>query len=174
MQPDFDAVVVGARVIGLAIAPELSLACKSVLVLEKGPGPGLETSSRNSEVVHADIYYPKGSLKAQLCVAGSGLLYDYSLPDGLPAKFSGAGRSYWPGVEDRELSPSYCGIRPKIHGPDSGFADFQIQTEASHGIPSLVNFLGIESPGLTVSLAIARLACQLNENSMKHPHKEKH
>ena len=81
---------------------------------------------------------------------------DYSLPGGLPEKFSAAVQPYWPGVRDRELSPSYCGIRPKIHGPESSFADFQIQTADAHGISGLFNFFGIESPGLTASLAIAK------------------
>jgi L-2-hydroxyglutarate oxidase LhgO len=80
---------------------------------------------------------------------------DYSLPDQLPGKFAAAIRSYWPGIDGHELQPSYCGIRPKIHGPDSGFADFQIQGASAHGIPGLVNLFGIESPGLTASLAIA-------------------
>jgi L-2-hydroxyglutarate oxidase LhgO len=81
---------------------------------------------------------------------------DFSLPPGLPKKFSEAVRKYWPGVLDRELSPSYCGIRPKIHGPEHGFADFLIQDKAQHGIPGLINLFGIESPGLTSSLAIAK------------------
>ncbi len=360
-EADFDVVVAGAGVVGLAIARDLALAGHSVMVLEKATAAGTETSSRNSEVIHAGIYYPAGSLKARLCVEGRDLLYaycashgvearrvgkliaatspaeeeklqsiaalakangvndlqwlsateasalepevrctralfspstgivdsgaymlslqgeaeshgagfafrsevfsirrvdgafivtarsgsgetvdivsrglvnagghgahavassikdfplsllppkhfakgsycslsgrapfrhlvypvpvsgalgihatldlggavrfgpdiewidglDYTLPDGLPAKFAAAISSYWPGVEADRLEPSYCGIRPKIHGPDSGFADFVIQGEESHAIPGLVNLFGIESPGLTSSLAIA-------------------
>jgi len=59
-------------------------------------------------------------------------------------------------VRDRALLPSYCGIRPKIHGRDSGFADFLIQGEREHEIAGLVNLFGIESPGMTASLAIAK------------------
>jgi L-2-hydroxyglutarate oxidase LhgO len=365
MQTDFDTIVVGAGVIGLAVAREEVLSGSTVLVLEKQSAAGLETSSRNSEVIHAGIYYPAQSLKAQLCVAGRQFLYeycaahgvatkpvgklivatstpeeaklqsiknlaeangvhdlqwltasdvsalepevhcskalfspatgivdasgfmlslqgdaenagttfafnarfvsalveddlfvvkaldaagsasdiscrriyncaghgahgvasgvagyrvdslpprylargsycsvsgkspfrhlvypvpvagalgihatldmggavrfgpdiswvdevDYTLPEGLPEKFATAVQSYWPGVRGRELLSSYCGIRPKIHGPESGFADFLIQTEAMHGVAGLINFFGIESPGLTASLAIAKYAC---------------
>jgi L-2-hydroxyglutarate oxidase LhgO len=365
MLVDFDAIVVGAGVIGLAIARELSLAGQSVLVLEKAARAGTETSSRNSEVIHAGIYYPTGSLKAKLCVEGRDLLYDYcathgvetkcigklivattreeeaklesikaiaftngvtdlawltpsdvaalepevrctkallspstgivdargfmlslqavaeergatfafnssfvsayknedrfvvtardaagdqseitctflfncaghgahevasaikdfpidtlppryfakgsycsvsgkspfhhlvypvpvsgalgihatldmggalrfgpditwtdkldyALPEGLPEKFSTSVQSYWPGVRDRTLSPSYCGVRPKIHGSVTGFADFLVLRRKQHGIQGLTNLFGIESPGLTASLSIAKLVC---------------
>ena len=81
--------------------------------------------------------------------------FDYALPDRLPETFAAAIKTYWPNVADHMLSPSYCGIRPKIHGPDAGFADFKIQDASEHGMPGLVNLFGIESPGLTSSLAIA-------------------
>ncbi len=72
-----DAVVVGAGVVGLAVARELALHGHEVLLLESAQAIGTGTSSRNSEVIHAGIYYPRGSLKAQLCVRGKALLYDY-------------------------------------------------------------------------------------------------
>jgi len=371
MAPDVDAVIVGAGVIGLAVARELALQGKEVMVLEKATGAGTETSSRNSEVIHAGIYYPTGTLKARLCVEGRDLIYDYcashgvetkrlgklivatspeeeaklqsikalasansvddlqwlspsdvsdlepeihctrallspstgivdaqgfmlalqgdaealgagfafntrfisarkqdgffiisasgtdgestelsstilvncaghgahdvarsienyaaprlppkhmakgnycsvsgkppfrhliypvpvsgalgihatldlanavrfgpdiqwidtfdySLPAGLPEKFTSAIEAYWPGVRDRALLPSYCGIRPKIHGRESGFADFQIQGEREHEIAGLVNLFGIESPGMTASLAIARHAAHILQRS---------
>ena len=361
MEADFDVTIVGAGVVGLAVARGLALAGLGVLVLEKAASAGAETSSRNSEVIHAGIYYPQGSLKARLCVAGRSQLYeycashgvetkrigklivattpaeevklhaiadlakangvgdlqwlsgaevtnlepeirstralfspstgiidsrgymlalqgeaeahgasfafksrfggarrndnlfnlmaysedgeateiscryiincaghgaheaaslvagfpvatlppkymargsycsmsgkspfrhlvypvpvsgalgihatldlsgavrfgpdiewidalDYTVPSQTPGKFAAAIRGYWPGVDAQELQPSYCGIRPKIHGPDSGFADFEIQDGSAHGINGLVNLFGIESPGLTASLAIA-------------------
>jgi L-2-hydroxyglutarate oxidase LhgO len=80
---------------------------------------------------------------------------DYRMPEGLVEKFVKAIQAYWPNIGSCNLSPSYCGIRPKIHGPDRGFADFMIQFENSHGIAGLVNLFGIESPGITASLAIA-------------------
>ena len=69
--------VIGAGVIGLAIARQLALTGRDVLVLERGPRYGEGVSSRNSEVIHAGIYYPEGSLKAELCVRGKSLLYEY-------------------------------------------------------------------------------------------------
>jgi L-2-hydroxyglutarate oxidase LhgO len=72
-----DALVVGAGVIGLAVARELALAGYEVIVIDKAEGIGTGTSSRNSEVIHAGLYYPRGSLKAQLCVEGRGALYAY-------------------------------------------------------------------------------------------------
>jgi L-2-hydroxyglutarate oxidase LhgO len=358
-----DCVVIGAGVVGLAVARALALAGRDVLVLEKERWIGSETSSRNSEVIHAGIYYPKGSGKARFCVAGREKLYAYcaergvahrrlgkmivathedQLPrlaalqalgaahgvddlelvdaaacarlepalravaavvspstgivdshalmlsfqgdaeaagatlalhapveggavsapglalhvggiapmdiacrwfvnsaglaapalarriDGLPATavpqgrlckgnyytltgrppFSrliypipeGAGlgvhltldlggqarfgpdvewvdherydvdparamgfyaaiREYWPGLSDGALQPGYAGIRPKLSGPGEPAADFVIAGPADHGIDGLVNLFGIESPGLTASLAIgARVA----------------
>jgi L-2-hydroxyglutarate oxidase LhgO len=74
---DFDSVVIGAGVVGLAVARALAFSGRSVLVLERHKFIGQETSSRNSEVIHAGIYYPSGSLKARLCVRGRELLYNY-------------------------------------------------------------------------------------------------
>lgn len=76
----FDLCIVGAGVIGIAIAQAVARTkppAYSILLLEKNSGFGQETSSRNSEVIHAGLYYPRGSLKARLCVEGSHLLYDY-------------------------------------------------------------------------------------------------
>lgn len=77
MSESVDVVVIGAGVVGLAIARELALQGREVLVLEQHAAFGEETSSRNSEVIHAGIYYPKGSLKALACVRGKELLYRY-------------------------------------------------------------------------------------------------
>ena len=362
MITDFDTIIVGAGVIGLAIARQLSMTGQSVLVLEEASRAGTETSSRNSEVIHAGIYYPIGSLKARLCVEGRELLYEfcdthgvltkkigklivastteeeaklhtianlakangvhdlqwlsksdaavmepevrctralfspstgiidasgfmlalqgdaeahgavfafntsfqkarkqtdvfiviatdthgdsiqltsrslincaghgahevarnterysierspprylakgsycsvsgkspfthlvypvpvagalgihatldlagglrlgpdiqwvdtvrYILSPALSEVFAASVSSYWPAVRDRALTSSYCGIRPKIHSPQEAFADFMIQGTADHGVQGLVNLFGIESPGLTASLALAR------------------
>jgi len=361
---EFDCVVIGAGVVGLAVARELALAGREVMVLESEGAIGTGTSSRNSEVIHAGIYYAHGSLKAQLCVEGKALLYAYLESRGLPyrrcgklivatapeqvgqldgirgraaangvddlrwldgaqaremephlqclaalhspstgivdshalmlslqgefenaggivalkspvvgavcqpdgivlatadgtrlrcasvinaaglgapalasrfeglakarvpkdyfakgnyftlagrapfsrliypvpeaaglgvhltldlggqAKFGpdvqwvdspqdlvvdparGAGfyaevRRYWPGLSDGALLPGYAGIRPKISGPGEPAADFMIQGPADHGVAGLVNLFGIESPGLTSSLAIARRVAHL-------------
>ena len=78
-----DAVVVGAGVVGLAVARALALQGREVLVLEREDAIGTGVSSRNSEVIHAGIYYPAGSLKARLCVRGKQLLYDYCADRGI-------------------------------------------------------------------------------------------
>ncbi len=72
-----DCVVIGAGVVGLAVARRLALAGREVIVVEKADGIGTETSSRNSEVIHAGLYYPTYSLKATLCVQGKQMLYRY-------------------------------------------------------------------------------------------------
>jgi L-2-hydroxyglutarate oxidase LhgO len=78
-----DAVVVGAGVVGLAIARALALAGREVLLIEQHEAFGTQTSSRNSEVIHAGIYYPPGSLKATLCVQGKEMLYRYCAARGV-------------------------------------------------------------------------------------------
>lgn len=88
-----DVVVIGAGVVGLAVARALALsskfAGKDLLVLETANAIGTGTSSRNSEVIHAGIYYPQGSLKAQLCVEGKAMLYDYCESRGIGFKRCG-------------------------------------------------------------------------------------
>jgi L-2-hydroxyglutarate oxidase LhgO len=359
---DFDAVVIGAGVVGLAVARQLALTGREVLVLEAEKTIGLHTSSRNSEVIHAGLYYAEGSLKARLCVEGRKLLYAFCAEHGVPAKrlgklivatderqvaalealhrrgrangvddlvplsrdearrlepevecvaallspstgivdshalmlslqgeaeangaqfafqtrvsgvaprgafyevrteggdvvtcdalincaghgahavaraignypaekipprflakgnyFTVSGRTpfsrlvypmpvegglgvhvtldlggrmrlgpdvhwvdeldytpvtgqeedfraavmrYWPGIEKREIGSAYCGIRPKITGPGAENADFRIDGPETHGMKNLVNFFGIESPGLTASLALAEYAVE--------------
>jgi L-2-hydroxyglutarate oxidase LhgO len=78
-----DALVIGAGVVGLAVARALALAGREVVALEREAAIGTGTSSRNSEVVHAGIYYPGGSLKAQLCVQGKAMLYAYCTERGI-------------------------------------------------------------------------------------------
>lgn len=83
------AVVVGAGVVGLAVARALALQGREVLVLEAANAIGTGTSSRNSEVIHAGIYYPAGSLKARLCVEGKALMYAYCEARGIGHKRCG-------------------------------------------------------------------------------------
>ncbi|XP_072976560.1 L-2-hydroxyglutarate dehydrogenase, mitochondrial [Typha angustifolia] len=84
-----DVVVIGAGVVGLAVARELALKGREVLVVESASTFGTGTSSRNSEVIHAGIYYPRNSLKGRLCVRGKELLYKYCAERGIPHKQTG-------------------------------------------------------------------------------------
>src|SRR5580700_6552647 len=86
MTETVECVVIGAGVVGLAVARALARGGREVLVLEKERWVGSETSSRNSEVIHAGLYYPKGSLKAALCVEGRRALYAYCAEHGVPHK----------------------------------------------------------------------------------------
>jgi L-2-hydroxyglutarate oxidase LhgO len=84
MMDEVECVVVGAGVVGLAAARALAVAGHGVLVLERAPTIGFETSSRNSEVIHGGLYYPVGSLKGRSCVAGRQRLYAYCREHGVP------------------------------------------------------------------------------------------
>ena len=80
---DIDAIIIGAGVIGLATARELAMRGLSVIILESGKEFGSATSSRSSEVIHAGLYYPAGSLKARLCVEGKERLYAFCQSHGV-------------------------------------------------------------------------------------------
>jgi L-2-hydroxyglutarate oxidase LhgO len=84
-----ECVIIGAGVIGLAVARRLALAGREVIVLEAAEGIGTVTSSRNSEVIHAGIYYPAGSLMARMCVSGKRALYEYCGEHGIPHRNCG-------------------------------------------------------------------------------------
>ncbi len=89
---------------------------------------------------------------------------DYGFDESALPRFAEAIRGYYPDLDDRRLQPGYTGIRPKISGPGEPAADFRIDGPEQHGIAGLVHLLGIESPGLTASLAIGErvaeaLAC---------------
>ncbi|AFL49726.1 L-2-hydroxyglutarate oxidase LhgO [Sinorhizobium fredii] len=84
-----ECIVAGAGVVGLAVARALALAGREVIILEAADRIGSETSSRNSEVIHAGIYYPPGSVMARLCVEGRGLLYAYCRERGIPHRQCG-------------------------------------------------------------------------------------
>lgn len=86
---------------------------------------------------------------------------DYTFDDSRRESFIESIQRYWPGLPAEKLTPGYTGIRPKLWGPDHPDQDFMIQGPADHGIPGLVNLFGIESPGLTASLAIADYVSEL-------------
>lgn len=80
---------------------------------------------------------------------------EYSVPESKKETFVNNIKSYWPGISGRSLQPDYAGIRPKVAFGGDIHQDFIIQTPSQHGVAGLVNLLGIESPGLTASFAIA-------------------
>ncbi|RCK41297.1 NAD(P)/FAD-dependent oxidoreductase [Thalassospira xiamenensis] len=89
MTTDIQTVIIGAGVVGLACARALAKAGREVLIIERHDAIGTETSARNSEVIHAGIYYPKNSLKARFCVAGRDMLYRYCAENGIDHKRTG-------------------------------------------------------------------------------------
>lgn len=91
---------------------------------------------------------------------------DYTVNEGKKQTFIDLIKGYYPALDGARLHPDFAGIRPKIVGPDVGVTDFLIQTEKDHKIKGLVNLFGIESPGLTSSMALADyVACGIVENN---------
>src|SRR5258707_7004796 len=84
-----DVAVIGGGVIGLAAARAITTADLTVCLLERHPRPGMETSTHNSGVIHAGVYYPPGSLKARLCVEGARELYEYCEQRGIASERCG-------------------------------------------------------------------------------------
>ena len=80
---------------------------------------------------------------------------DYRVDAGRAVAFEAAIRRYWPGLPAGSLQPAYSGVRPKIHGPGQPAPDFRLDGPALHGVAGLLNLFGVESPGLTASMAIA-------------------
>ncbi|MEX2518371.1 MAG: NAD(P)/FAD-dependent oxidoreductase [Paracoccaceae bacterium] len=145
---EVETVVIGAGVIGLALARELARRGREVLILEASGAFGSETSSRNSEVIHAGIYYPTGSLKARLCVEGRKRLYEYCATRGLEARplgklivatteeeLAGVGRlaaqaalngverlRRLSGAEARAMEPELAAVGA-LHSPETGIVD---------------------------------------------------
>jgi L-2-hydroxyglutarate oxidase LhgO len=79
---------------------------------------------------------------------------DYSVDPARAGEFYRYVRKFWPGLPDGALAPDYAGVRPKLHGPGQPQPDFRLDGADIHGLPGLVALFGVESPGLTSSLAI--------------------
>lgn len=91
--------------------------------------------------------------------------FDYSVDPARAERFYRAIRNYWPDLPDGALHPGYAGIRPQLRHPGGPAVDFLIQGPEAHGVPGLVNLYGIESPGLTASLAIGEHVAKLAEGA---------
>lgn len=164
-----DAAVIGAGVIGLAVARALAQSGLETVILERGDRIGAETSSRNSEVIHAGLHYPPGSLKARSCARGKGLLYDYlethrvphrrcgklivaSGPEAAPALEAIRGRAADCGVDDLELltAAEVGEMEPAVR------ADFALLSPSSGIVDShqlMLSLLGeVEAAGGMLSL----------------------
>lgn len=100
---EIDVAVIGAGVTGLAAARAIAATGRSICVLERHPRPGLDTSTHNSGVIHAGLYYPAGTLKAALCVRGRELLYEFCAAFGVPHERCGKLVLAGDGDEAREL-----------------------------------------------------------------------
>ena len=137
---DYDVVVVGAGIVGLATAARLARPRRELLLVERHEGICRETSSRNSEVIHAGIYYPPGSLKARACVRGKRLLYERCERLGIAAPRMG---KFIVALEERELERMEA---LAVRAADNGVDDMEILEAAelarrepsmSHGVGAL-------------------------------------
>jgi L-2-hydroxyglutarate oxidase LhgO len=189
---DVDCVVVGAGVVGLAVARALALAGREVLVLEACDAIGTQTSARNSEVVHAGIYYPTGSLKARLCVRGKELLYAYCAERTLPHQRCGKlivatdaaqmvqlqgirAKAIANGVNDLEwldaaqahaLEPALQCVAA-LHSPSTGIVDSHALMLSLLGdVEAAGGVLALNSP--LASMDIAQGAIELKANDGTH------
>lgn len=144
MSTDFstEAVVIGAGVVGLAVARALAQSGREVLILEKNARIGEETSARNSEVIHAGIYYPKGSLKAKLCVEGRDRLYAFCESHNVPHKRLGKLIVATKPDQDQDLAAI------RLKAADNGVTDLQPLSKAQIAAlePELTATGGLLSP----------------------------
>jgi L-2-hydroxyglutarate oxidase LhgO len=134
--PDTEIVVIGAGVVGLAVAARLAPDYPGLLLLDRNPRHGMETSSRNSQVVHAGIYYPKGSLKARLCVEGRERLYDICKRHDIPHAKTG---KLITATSAEELSA--LGTIERTAG-DNGVALTRLTEAESHALEPRVRSVG--------------------------------
>ncbi|MEX2631508.1 MAG: NAD(P)/FAD-dependent oxidoreductase [Tistlia sp.] len=137
-----DAVVIGAGVVGLACARALALAGREVILLEAAGAIGTGTSSRNSEVIHAGIYYPTGSLKALSCVAGKQALYDYCASHGVEHRRCG---KLIVATDESQL-PALRALRDKAAANGVGDLVFQTPQEVSALEPAVRSAGALLSP----------------------------
>jgi len=162
MSEAVDAVVIGAGVVGLACAHELSKRLDSVVVIEREVGPGREISSRNSGVVHAGIYYPKDSMKTRLCIEGNRRLYQWCEKHDVPHKHTGK-LIVATNAEDEQRLRAIA-----RHASEIGAAELRLMTaaEATAQEPELRCALALHSPSsgiVDVHELIASLVHEIKE-----------
>ncbi len=180
---EIDCAVIGGGVVGLAVGRALALVGREVLVLESEGAIGTGTSSRNSEVIHAGIYYPQGSLKARLCVEGKELLYAYAAQRDVPHRRCGKfivatspeqaaqldvirTKAAANGVDDLELMTAQQAIRLEpqlhcvaaLHSPSTGIVD-------SHAL--MLSLLGdLENAGGMLALKSPVLRAEFSDSGI--------
>jgi L-2-hydroxyglutarate oxidase LhgO len=137
-----EAIVIGAGVVGLAVARALAMSGREVVILEAEDAIGTHTSSRNSEVIHAGIYYPKGSLKAASCVRGKALLYEYVESHGVP--FRRCGKLIV--ATDPSQADELQSIRRKAHENGVTDVEFIPPAQARSWEPALHCVAALHSP----------------------------
>ena len=142
MTDKIDCAVIGAGVVGLAVARRLALAGREVVILEAEAAFGTHTSSRNSEVIHAGIYYPEGSLKAVSCVRGKAALYQYVQSHGVPHRRCG---KLIVATEEKQV-PELEGIRAKAHANGVTDVDFIPIEKVRSWEPELRCIAALHSP----------------------------
>ncbi len=146
MSPDVETIVIGAGVIGLATARQLAELGQEVIVLERHDRIGSETSSRNSEVIHAGLYYPTGSLRANLCVAGKAQLYEFAEANGIAV--NRCGKLLVATSADDLTTLEKIARQAKINGVDD--AVLLTAQQAQHLEPELECVAALHSPSTGV------------------------
>lgn len=140
-----DVAVIGGGVVGLAAARAIARPDLTICLLERHPRPGMETSTHNSGVIHAGIYYPPGSLKSKLCVEGKQQLYEYCKSRGVPHVQSGKLIVAEPGQQAELESLLQCGLTNGVHDLAMVDADFVKRRE-----PHVRPMPGLYSPSTGV------------------------
>lgn len=154
-----EAVVIGAGVVGLAVARALALAGREVVILEAEDAIGTHTSSRNSEVIHAGIYYPAGSLKAAACVAGRKRLYEYCAARGVPHRRCGKLIVATDEAQRGELER----IRARAHANGVPEVDFVSREQVREWEPELRCVAALHSPATGIIDSHALMLAYLGE-----------
>ena len=146
MSTEIDIIIIGAGVVGLAIAAEVSRTNKNVFIFEKNRTFGQETSSRNSEVIHAGMYYPEDSLKAKFCVTGNHLLYEFCEKYNINHKRMGKLIVAADDTETKEVERLYR------QGLKNGVSDLQMLTRDEIRLlePNVAAVAGLLSPSTGV------------------------